>query len=390
YRRMAGFRLKALQASPAAAAIFLANNQVPSVGYIIRQPDLATTLQALADYGMEGFYAGKVADKLVQGVKAAGGIWSKKDMQQYQVVERIPVVTEYHGYKVTSAAPPSSGGVAISTILNILQGYKLGEMDKVQRTHLVVEAMRRAYRDRAEYLGDSDYVDVPMAKLTSKQHAQLLASTIQMDEATPSRELKPVAVEAEGPHTTHFSILDREGNRVSATLSINYPFGAAFVAPGTGVLLNDEMDDFSSKPGVPNAYGLVGAEANAIAAGKRPLSSMSPSFVEGPDRVAIIGTPGGSRIITMVLLGILDFIDGHEPEHWVALERYHHQYLPDVIQHEPDTFSDEEKAQLQLLGHQLQEISYRYGNMQAVLWDKKDQRVLAASDPRVEGKAEVK
>ncbi|MDH5359280.1 MAG: gamma-glutamyltransferase [Gammaproteobacteria bacterium] len=390
YRLMVKFRLDALRASPAAAAIFLWKNDIPPLGHVIRQKDLAVTLQQMAEKGLEGFYAGSVGKGLVQGVRANGGIWSSDDLEQYTVVEREPVVGSYRGYKVISASPPSSGGVAMVSMLNMLEGYELEKQGKVMRTHLLVEAMRRAYRDRAEYLGDPDFVQVPVTQLTDKTYARELAANIQLDDATLSIDLKPVAVEQEGPHTTHFSILDKAGNRVSATLSINYPFGSGFVAPGTGVLLNDEMDDFSAKPGVPNAYGLVGAEANAIAPGKRPLSSMSPTFVEGPDSVAIIGTPGGSRIITMVLLGILDYIEGEDPQHWVSLPRFHHQYLPDVIQHEANTFTAGEKEQLLIMGHQLKELSYPYGNMQAVMWDKKADRVSAASDPRVEGRAEVR
>ncbi|MDH5183414.1 MAG: gamma-glutamyltransferase [Gammaproteobacteria bacterium] len=390
YRQMVKFRLDTLRASPSAAAIFLAQNNIPPLGHIIRQPDLANTLSTLAEKGRSGFYDGAMAKAMVQGVRSNAGIWSLEDLKQYQVVEREPVVGSYKGYRIISASPPSSGGVAMVSMLNILEGYELEKQDKVTRTHLVVEAMRRAYRDRAEFLGDPDFVQVPIARLTNKEYAKELASNIKLDDATLSIDLKPVAVEAEGPHTTHFSVLDREGNRVSATLSINYPFGSGFVAPGTGVLLNDEMDDFSAKPGVPNAYGLVGAEANAISPGKRPLSSMSPTFVEGPDGVAILGTPGGSRIITMVLLGILDYTEGQGPEHWVKLPRFHHQYLPDVIQHEVNTFSAEEKERLLLMGHQLKQLSHPYGNMQALLWNKKKNTLSAASDPRVEGRAEVK
>ncbi|MEJ2361947.1 MAG: gamma-glutamyltransferase [Gammaproteobacteria bacterium] len=192
-----------------------------------------------------------------------------------------------------------------------------------------------------------------------------------------------------GHHTTHFSIIDKYGNRVSATLSVNYPFGSCFVPPGTGVLLNDEMDDFSAKPGTPNVYGLIGAEANAIAPGKRMLSSMSPTFVENRDRLAIIGTPGGSRIITMVFEGILAFIDGKSAKQIVAQPRFHHQYLPDVVQFEPGAFSPKMQADLQFMGYHLRELNRHYGNMQLVVVDKRDHQVTAASDPRVEGAADV-
>jgi gamma-glutamyltranspeptidase/glutathione hydrolase len=249
--------------------------------------------------------------------------------------------------------------------------------------------MRRAYRDRAEYLGDTDFVDVPVSLLTSRDYAAGLAASIHPLKATASETLPGIGIAPQGHHTTHFSVLDRQGNRVAATLSINYPFGSGFVVPGTGVLLNDEMDDFSAKPGTPNVYGLVGAEANAIAPGKRMLSSMSPTFVESDERLAIIGTPGGSRIITMVLHGIISFVDGADADKIVTLPRYHHQYLPDVIQFETDAFEDELKAELQFMGHQLKKTESRFGNMQVVVWDKRTNTVTAASDPRGEGAAVV-
>jgi gamma-glutamyltranspeptidase/glutathione hydrolase len=390
YRNMARWRLKALQQSPAAAAIFLENNDIPTQDFVLRQPDLAMTLQALAEHGAAGFYTGPVAQQLVNGVRQAGGIWTLKDLADYRVIERAPIRGQYKGLTITSAAPPSSGGIALLTMLNILSSYDLDALDKVTRTHLIVEAMRRAYRDRAEYLGDPDYITVPVTRLTDTNYAAGLAASIRLDHATPSSSL-PGGGDAEGGNdTTHFSIIDRDGNRVAATLSVNYPFGSGFVAPGTGVLLNDEMDDFSSKPGTPNGYGLVGDVANAIAPGKRPLSSMSPTFVEDSNRVAILGTPGGSRIITMVLLGILDFADGNPPESWVALPRFHHQFLPDQISYEADAFNDTETRALAQRGHALKLRERKYGNMQALLWDINNNTVSAASDPRGNGLAEVK
>ena len=390
YQRMAKFRLQALRSSPAAAEIFLKNNEVPPLGYVIRQLDLAKTLKAMAQHGHAGFYQGEVASKLVTGTRRAGGIWLKQDLKKYNIVERQPLTGSYRGYKVTSVAPPSSGGVAIIQMLNILNGFDLTKMDQVQRTHSIAETMRRAYRDRAEFLGDSDFVKVPINKLLSKQHGNQLRQTIEMSKATPSSQLKAVATKDSGFHTTHFSILDKEGNRVAATLSINYPFGSCFVPPGTGVLLNDEMDDFSAKPGVPNVYGLVGAEANAIEPGKRMLSSMSPSFVENDERLAVIGTPGGSRIITMVLHGILGFIEGKSAKEIVDEPRYHHQYLPDHIQYEKETFDNKTIAGLKGLGHELKELEDNYGNMHIVIHDKKRNSVSAASDRRGEGQALVK
>ena len=390
YRRMVGFRLKVLQQSKDAAKIFLKNNKVPPLGFKIKQPDLAKTLEAMATKGHNGFYAGSIAKKLVKGTKAAGGIWSLKDLKNYKAIERQPITSDYKGYRITSVAPPSSGGVALAEILNILSFYKIERLSETNRVHVIVEAMRRAYRDRAEFLGDSDFVNVPVKKLINKDYAKSLQQKIDFERATPSSSLKSATDSSGGNHTTHFSILDKKGNRVSATLSVNYPFGSGFVAPGTGVLLNDEMDDFSAKPGVPNVYGLVGAEANAIEPGKRMLSSMSPTFIESEDKLAVIGTPGGSRIITMVLHGILATMEGKTAEQVVNLPRYHHQYLPDVIQHEPNAFSKKMVTTLEQLGHKLKPLKNTFGNMQVVIWDKKENKVTAASDARGEGEALVK
>lgn len=387
YRRLAGFRLKALQKSSAAAAIFLHNNALPEVGFVVKQPDLADTLTAIATQGAAGFYRGAVAEKLVNGAREAGGIWTLEDLQQYRVIEREPIKARYRDIEITSAAPPSSGGVALATMFHILEQYQLDKLDSTTRIHLISEAMRRAYRDRAEYLGDPDFVSIPVARLTHPFYAAGLASTINSQRATPSNLLPGIADNRQGSDTTHFSILDRAGNRVAATLSINYPFGAAFVPPGTGVLLNDEMDDFSSKPGTPNVYGLVGDSANAIEPGKRMLSSMSPTFLEDDERVAILGTPGGSRIITMVLLGALEFADGKRPETWVSRPRFHHQYLPDRITHEPGALDSETVSALESMGHTVKEGRRKYGNMQAILWDRARNRVSAASDPRGNGQA---
>jgi gamma-glutamyltranspeptidase/glutathione hydrolase len=247
-----------------------------------------------------------------------------------------------------------------------------------------VEAMRRAYRDRADYLGDSDVVEVSVDHLLSRQHAAYLASDIDLNSASANDTL---VHRSEGMDTTHFSIVDKQGNRVSATLSINYPFGSGFVPPGTGVLLNDEMDDFSASPGEPNVYGLVGSEANAIAPGKRMLSSMSPTMVEDDQGIAILGTPGGSRIITMVLLAILEMEKTSDPAAWVNLPRYHHQYLPDIIQYEPEALSESQAEQLKAMGHRLERLENSYGNMHAIYQDKQSGKVTAASDKRGIGQA---
>ncbi|WP_303907205.1 gamma-glutamyltransferase [Thiohalomonas denitrificans] len=391
YRRMAGFRQDVLRESPAAAAIFLTADEVPPPGHRIRQPELARTLTQIAKSEAESFYRGELAEALVADVREAGGLWTLEDLKNYQIVERAPIRGRYRGLDVISAAPPSSGGVALVTMLNILSGYDLSGLQPDQRTHLMVEAMRRAYRDRAEYLGDPDYVQMPLARLTDPDYAAGLRAGIHPGKATPSNLLPGYTGAASvGRDTTHFSVLDTDGNYVAATLSINYPFGSGFLSKRTGILLNDEMDDFSAKPGVPNAYGLVGAEANAIAPGKRPLSSMSPTFVRDADRIAVLGTPGGSRIITMVLLGILEFAEDKSPEAWVSRPRFHHQYLPDRMVAESDAFSSSEVRELEAMGHEVSVVDRTWGNMQGVMWNRLDGAVRAASDPRGEGKAEVR
>ncbi|MGI9311348.1 MAG: gamma-glutamyltransferase [bacterium] len=393
YRRLAKFRRDALAASPSASSVFLADGEVPELGAIIVQHDLAATLRALAQRGHDGFYHGEVARKLVDGVRAAGGIWTLDDLRAYRVKARAPVVANYRGMKITSAALPSSGGVVMAQALNILSGYALDEMVAADFTHLAVEAMRRAYRDRAQYLGDADFVEVPSARLLHPQYAAGQRQSIRLDRATPSESLAPTndgdLVRGEGADTTHFSVIDAAGNRVAATLSINYPFGSGLMPPGTGVLLNDEMDDFSAKPGAPNVYGLVGAEANAIEGGKRMLSSMSPTFLEHDGRIGALGTPGGSRIISMVLLGALAFHRGADADAIVSRPRFHHQYLPDAIQYEPDALSAQTIAALRQRGHRLDPKERTWGNMHAVILDTANGEVTAASDPRGDGAAMV-
>lgn len=389
YRRMAEWRLQQLWQWPASSQQFLIDDAVPPLGALIRQPQLAETLGRMAEQGHDGFYRGAVAERLVAGVRRAGGIWQLQDLTDYRVVEREPVRGEYRGMKIISAAPPSSGGIVLISMLNQLALFDLEKQSPVLRKHLIVEAMRRAYRDRAEYLGDPDFVQMPVAQLIDPDYAAGLVRDIQLDAATPSR-YEPVSDAGEGRDTTHYSIIDTEGNRVSATLSINYPFGSCFVVPGTGVLLNDEMDDFSARPGVPNVYGLVGGEANAIAPGKRMLSSMTPTFVETDQGVAVLGTPGGSRIITMLLHAILALADGGGPEAWVSRPRYHHQYLPDAIQFEPGALSVEEQRQLRAMGHRLKPLDSTYGNMQALFWNRESGSLSGASDPRGIGRTEIK
>jgi gamma-glutamyltranspeptidase/glutathione hydrolase len=389
YQRLAIMRREALHDSPAATGIFLAQDEVPTPGFRLVQPDLADTLAGMAREGARFFYSGPFADKLVQSVRATGGIWQKKDLIAYQIIEREPLRGTYRGIEVISVPPPSSGGVVLIEMLNMLERFDLDKLDAITRKHVIVEVMRRAYRDRAVSLGDPAYTSTPVEQLISKSYAQSLAAGIDLRRATPSESLSSDQTQATGTYTTHFSVIDTQGNIVAATLSLNYPFGSGFMPPGTGVLLNDEMDDFSSKPSAPNAYGLVGGTANQIEPGKRPLSSMTPTILRTPGRVAALGTPGGSRIISMVLLGVLDFANGKPPKSWMRVPRFHHQYLPDVIEFEPGALTDIEQEGLKRLGHALKLLDRTYGNMQALLWDKKSNTVQAVSDPRGEGRAEI-
>lgn len=390
YIKQLKFRSEVLKKDPKTAKIFLDKSQLPAIYSILKQPDLANTLTQLAESGRDGFYDGDIADQLVDSVNKAGGIWSKQDLKSYQVVEREPVKGEYYGIKITSAAPSSSGGIVLIEALNILSDYDLTETNVTTRKHLITEALRRAYHDRALYLGDSDFIDIPIKRLLNQDYAAGLRSSIRTDKALPSSQLSGEIQELkEGDNTTHFSIIDDQGNRVAATLSINFPFGAGFVAGGTGVLLNNEMDDFVSSPGAMNGYGLVGGTANAIEPGKRMLSSMTPTFLENDSHVAVLGTPGGSRIISMVLLAVLDFAQGNGPESWVNIPRFHHQFIPDVLEYENNALSTDEIAGLTAKGHLLKQTRYRYGDMQAVSWNKKSRLLDGASDRRGVGRTMV-
>ena len=390
HRKQLKFRAEAIKKYPQTAAIFLTDGDIPKAYSILRQADLAHTLKQLANSGREGFYGGTIADKLVAGVNKAGGMWTKQDLASYRIVEREPVTGLYLGIKITSAAPSSSGGIVLIEALNILSGYDLKEVNELTRKHLIAEALRRAYHDRALYLGDPDFITMPVKRLLNANYAAGLRSSLRPDKALPSALLSGgIEPQAEGVNTSHFSIIDQQGNRVAATLSLNFPFGAGFVAPGTGVLLNDQMDDFAGQPGAMNGYGLIGGVANAIAPGKRMLSSMAPTFLDDGHNVAVLGTPGGSRIISMVLLAALDFAQGYGPDSWVQVPRFHHQFMPDVIEYEHGAISADERAGLAALGHQLKVTADVYGDMQAVQWHKTTHRLTAASDRRGEGRAVV-
>lgn len=370
---------------PASAALFLPNGEAPEIGALMKNPDYAALLERIAADGAAAFYRGEFAERLVDGVRAAGGIWTLEDLAKYSVVERAPLTIEHRGWRIVTAPPPSSGGVALAQIFHMLDGYDYRAMATVARVHLLAETMRRAYRDRAIYLGDPDQVELPVALLTNPAYAAGLRAGINLERATPSDLLPGVAAGNGGSDTTHFSIIDAEGNLAAVTQTVNLPYGNGFVVPGTGFLLNNEMDDFSVKPGVPNAFGLVGDDANAIAPGKRPLSSMTPSFLIGEDRVAVVGTPGGSRIITMVLLALLELMDGRDANAAVSLPRFHHQYLPDAISAEPGAFDAEQIAALQARGFTVSAGERSWGNMHIALWDRRSGEVQGASDPRGQG-----
>lgn len=390
HRRMLQSRVNVLNQRPNTAAIFLNQGSVPKSFSILKQPELANTLKQLAEDGREGFYNGMVAKDLIRGVRKAGGVWTQQDLDAYQVIERQPVTGNYQGITITSASPSSSGGIVLLEALNILSGFDLKKTDKAIRKHLIVEALRRAYHDRSLYLGDADFIDIPVQRLLSLDYAAGLRSSIRPDKALPSGFLAgDLPDQNQGTQTSHFSIIDAAGNRVAATLSVNMPFGSGFMPEGTGVLLNDEMDDFVSLPGAMNGYGLVGGIANSIAPGKRMLSSMTPTFLETPEHIAVLGTPGGSRIISMVLLGVLDFADGNNPDFWVKQPRFHHQYMPDLIEYEYGALSPSEQSILTSMGHQLKETKRQYGDMQAVQLNKLSHQLTAASDPRGEGLAKV-
>ena len=366
---------------PASAAKYLPNGKPPAEGATWRDPDQARTLELIAAHGDDGFYRGETAHKLVAAVRAAGGNWTLADLANYRAKERTPISVDYRGYKIITAPPPSSGGVAIAEILNILSGYDLTKMDQATRVHYIVEAMRRAFRDHNDYLGDPDFVQMPLDMLLSPYYAAGLRQGILHDKATPSSMLPRAEAPEPGMHTTHFSIIDADGNMAAVTSTVNYTMGSSFVAAGTGVLLNDEMDDFALVPNKPNVYGLLGSAANAPKGGKRMLSSMSPSIVIGADRTAVIGSPGGSTIITQVLEGILHFIDGESAQQIAAHKRFHHQYLPDVVNVEEGTFDAATSDALTKMGYTLKPRE-SWGFMNVVTWDRKANKLDAASDPR--------
>ncbi|MBI5154979.1 gamma-glutamyltransferase [Candidatus Poribacteria bacterium] len=381
-----------LREVPESARLFLRPGGGPcQAGDLIVQRDLAATMRAIAVEGPEAFYTGTIARRIAAEIKTRGGVLSEEDLADYKAKVREPLVGEYRGYEILTMPPPSSGGVHLIQMLNMLSAFDLHGMgrDSAQAIHLTIETERRAYADRAEFLGDPDFADVPVEGLTSKRYAAALRAQLRMDRAAPSAEVRagtPAAYES--PDTTHLCVMDASGSAVSMTNSINYTFGSAVTVPGTGILLNNHMDDFSIKPGVPNLYGLVGGEANAIAPGKRPLSSMTPTILVKRGRARlVVGSPGGSRIITTVLQVISNVLDhGMNPAEAVAAPRYHHQWLPDVVYMEERVCSDAARKELEALGHKI-ELGGAWSNAMAIWVEDETGMLQGAADPRGVGTA---
>ncbi len=360
-----------LAKDPAAAAIFLKPGGKPyAVGERLVQADLAASLSAISERGRDAFYKGPIADGVVKASAQKGGVLAKADFETYSVRELEPVTCNYRGYEITSSPPPSSGGVIICEILNVLEFYPLSYLgaDSAETVRIMVEAMRHAYVDRNSALGDPDFVDNPVEKLLDKNYAKEIRKKIDPFRAGVSQDLMPKGFD-ESQETTHYSIVDNDGNAVAVTYTLNGSFGAAVVADGTGILLNNEMDDFTQKPGVPNLYGLVQGEANAIAPRKTPLSSMSPTIVAKDGKpFMVIGSPGGSRIITITLEAIVNVVDhGMNIQEAIDAPRIHHQWLPDTVYVEPFGLSPDTEKLLAGMGYRLDAADATWGQAAGIL-----------------------
>lgn len=367
----------------ASKAIFFKNGEPLKSGDLLVQKDLAKSLRLIAKQGAKAFYQGEIATKIAKEMQSHGGTMTLEDLKAYKVVERQPIIGDYRGYKVVTMPPPSSGGVHLIEILNMLEHYPIKEdgVNSAKNIHHMAESMKLAYADRSEYLGDPDFVKIPVTGLTSKAYANELVKTIDDNKARLSSTIKPGKPQPyESDQTTHFSVMDKAGNAVAVTYTLNLNFGSGIVVEGTGILLNNEMDDFSVKPGVPNAFGLVGGAANAIEAKKRPLSSMTPTIVMKNNKPWLVtGSPGGARIITTVLQSVVNTID-HEmnPAEAIITPRVHHQWLPDELRVEEGISPDTIKL-LQDKGHKVV-TKAPMGRIQIIQAD--DSGFYGYSDPR--------
>ena len=368
---------------PSSRGFFRANGVVLREGDRFVQTDLAASLEAIAQGGARAFYDGPIAERIMTSVRAAGGILTRDDFKNYRAILRAPVRGSYRGHDILSMPPPSSGGIVLVEMLNILEGYDLRALGP-QAFHVMVEAMKRAYADRAEFLGDPAAVAVPVERLISKSHAAALRAGIGA-RATPSQEIRSASPpRREGDNTTHFSVVDRFGNAVANTYTLNFSFGLGLVAEGTGILLNNELDDFAAKPGSPNAYGLVGGAANAPGPGKRPLSSMTPTISLRDGKVSLVtGSPGGSRIITTALQIVLNTVDRRMGiADAVAAPRLHHQWLPDEVSAEPGVAPEIIRA-LEQRGHTVEQSPRAWGSANSILVT--PEGIAGAADPRTRG-----
>jgi len=376
--------------NPPARAIFCPKGTPLPIGSRLVQADLAQTLRTLAKDGAVAFYKGEIAKRIAGSVQDAGGLLTLEDMEKYHTRWRDPVKGTYRGTRIFSMPPPSSGGIHLMQMLGILENYDLKKWgyQSANSVHLLAEVMKFAFADRSQWLGDPDFFDVPRERLLSKAHLDEIQGRIQMDSAIPSSEIEGAPTPPEGADTTHLSVIDRHGNAVSSTLTINLSFGSAMVAKGTGIVLNDEMDDFAAAPGAPNAFGLLGSEANAVAPGKRPLSSMTPTIVTQNGKVLIVaGSPGGSRIITTTLQVILHLLDfDMNVRQAVSLPRVHHQWYPKDLSIEPYGMSPDTLRILEERGHSLS-MSKFMGNAQVIFVDPKTNIRYGSSDPRGVGAA---
>ncbi len=384
YLKGANYKKEWLKKYKETEAIFLDKGEVPKKGWILKQTDLAKTIKKIMKGGHKSFYTGSFAKKMVESVQNNGGIWSEEDLNRYKVIEREPVKSTYKGISIIAPGLPSSGGLVLSNALNILAGYELDKLSLTTQKHLIIEALRRAYYERAIKMGDPDFMANSLEFLLTPSYAAKQRESININYATDNQTLEfaDPPYQGQGNDTTHFSVIDKYGNRVAVTQSINFWFGSAFVPKGTGVLLNNEMDDFSIKPGTENGYGLIGYDANAVEPGKRMLSSMTPTFLESDRGFVILGTPGGSRIISMILLATLEWVNGGDAKSMVSLPRFHHQYHPDYVLYEEEAFMSSEIDELESMGHIFKKSNRQFGNMQIIMWDQVNNKIEIASDPR--------